>query len=208
MTLARAKTGIPHPRHMLLESDPELEFFPALHRYRFRDKWLVNSVTRVISDLTPEQQARIDATKDGPDGWAIRGNTVHGAMEQMLLYKAGVTKDGLIYDNKWAPWIDAMVDHWLWDGCSADAVELRLCDPRKSLGGSLDFVITDKRGHRVLGDVKTVKSESAVDTRKAASAQLVLKPVYRTHATCFWSQTLSWSSSQLFTDTASGTSGW
>ena len=156
----------------LLKPDPKIYFSPEIHRYSYDKTWLQHSVTQVLGDLTPEAKAQIEATKHGPDGWQIRGETIHRALEEFLLYKAGVRKDGLVYDEKWAPWIDGVLDHWLWEDCIVEAVELRLCDPEKSLGGSFDFLISNKAGELTIGDLKTVRTKKAVDTRKPATAQL------------------------------------
>ena len=44
------------------------------------------SPTQILSiDLDDEAKQRIAETKDGPDGWEIRGNTLHGCLEQYLL---------------------------------------------------------------------------------------------------------------------------
>jgi hypothetical protein len=52
------------------------------------------------------------------------------------------------------------------------AVEYRLCDGRKGVGGSFDFLLRSPKGKLVLGDLKTVGNETAVDRRKPATAQL------------------------------------
>ena len=156
----------------LLNSDSRLHFDEGKHRYAFSGKWLQHSVTQAISDLTQEAKAQIEATKHGPDGWEARGNAVHKAGEEFLLFKAGVRKEGLVYDERWEPWVSALVEHWLWEDCIVEAVELRLCDPRKSLGGSLDFIVSDKNGDVILGDIKSVRTLKAVDARKPATAQL------------------------------------
>lgn len=161
-----------NPQRPMLKSVPQLYFDEAKHRYAYRGTWLQNSVTRIISDLTPEAKAQIDATKGGPDGWEARGNAVHKALEQHLLFSAGVSKQGVVMDEKWSEWIDPLLDHWLWEGCVVEAVELRLCDESLSLGGSFDFLISDRDGRRVLGDLKTVRTKKAVDSRKSAAAQL------------------------------------
>ena len=162
----------PTPQRPMIESDPLIHFDEARHAYAYDGQWIQNSVTRVISDLTPEAKEVIEKTKGGPDGWEARGNAVHKACEQHLLFLAGETKQGLIIPDKWAEWIEPMVDHWLWEGCIVEAVELRLCDPEKSLGGSFDFLISDRDGNLVLGDLKTVRTKRAVDTRKPATSQL------------------------------------
>lgn len=156
----------------MIESDPLIHFDEARHAYAYDGTWLTTSVTRVISDLDDAARAQIAATKDGPDGWQIRGDTIHKALEQHLLFLAGETKQGLVIPEKWAEWIEPMVDHWLWDSAVVEAVELRLCDPSKSLGGSFDFLISDRDGNLVLGDLKTVRTKKAVDTRKSAASQL------------------------------------
>ena len=158
--------------NLMLESDPLITFHETIHRYQYGDHWMINSVTRVIDDLTAEARERIAATKDGPDGWEIRGNTVHAALEQHLLKLAGRDVAPIEFDERWTPWIEPMVNHWIWDGCTVEAVELRLCDPQKSLGGSLDFIIKDENGRRILADAKSVSSAKAVETRKPADQQL------------------------------------
>ncbi len=170
--MLRYYTQVVPPRNHVIESDPLIHFDEARHAYAYDGQWIQNSVTRVISDLTPEAKAQIEATKHGPDGWEARGNAIHKAAEEFLLYKAGVRKEGLIYDEKWEPWVSALVDHWLWEDCIVEAVELRLCDPSKNLGGSFDFLISDKNGDVILGDVKSVKTKRAVDSRKPATTQL------------------------------------
>ncbi len=156
----------------MLQSDPKIHFNEISHRYAYGGKWMINSVTGVIDDLKPEARERINATKDGPDGWSARGNAVHNALEKHLLGLAGKTKDGVVYDEKWGPWIEPLLSHWLWDDCIVEAVELRMCDPKKSLGGSLDFIISINDGSRILGDLKTVASFKAAEGRKPAKKQL------------------------------------
>jgi hypothetical protein len=156
----------------MLQPDPKIEFFDHTHKFRYNGKWMVHSVTRAINDLTPQALERIMATKDGPDGWAIRGNTVHNALEKHLLGLAGEAEYGFVYDEKWAPWIEPLLDHWLWEDCKVLGVEFKLCDPKKSLAGILDFLIVDKNGNTILGDLKTVKTSKNIDQRKSADKQL------------------------------------
>lgn len=156
----------------MLKSDPRIHFDESKHRYAFDNVWQHHSVTRIIDDLSDEARAQIEATKGGEDGWEARGNAVHAALEQFLLYRAGQTANGLVMNEKWADWIEPMVDHWLFEDCIVEAVELRLCDPQKSIAGSLDFIISDKNGDRILGDLKTVKTKAAADRRKPAEKQL------------------------------------
>ena len=65
----------------LLDPVPGLEFYPLIHRYRYKGEWLPYSVTQVIDhDLKPFLRAQFEKTKDGPDGWKARGDAVHKAV--------------------------------------------------------------------------------------------------------------------------------
>ena len=115
--------------------------------------------------MTPEKLAAIMRWKDGPDGWHARGTAVHKALETHL---AG---EGIIFDNRWAPWIDPLLDCELFQGAEVIATEYRLCDESKSLGGSFDFLLNTSHGI-VLGDLKTVKTKAAGKRREPATKQL------------------------------------
>jgi hypothetical protein len=157
---------LPVEKVQMLEPIEGLEFHEDIHRYRYRNDWMLHSVTGVLSfDMSPLVQARIDATRDGPDGWALRGLTIHNALEQHLLGAAEVNP------GRYEKWIDPLLDNWLVADTTPIAVEYRMCDPKISLGGSFDFLIEHK-GKKILGDLKTVSTASAVQTRKPANAQL------------------------------------
>jgi len=147
----------------MLDPIPGLTFDPDLHRYALNGQWLCTSVTKVVSDLTPQARAHIDATRHE---WEPRGNTCHAALESALL-----GHDGADYGD-YAEIIQPLLDHAIWQGCTVLAVEYRLCDQRKSLGGSFDFLIRTGKGKVVLGDLKTVGKAPAIDSRKPATAQL------------------------------------
>lgn len=115
--------------------------------------------------MTPEKHAAIMRYKDGPDGWAARGNACHKALETHL------SGEGIIFENRWAPWIDPLLDCKLFQGVEVIAIEHRLCDAKKSLGGSFDFLLNTPDGI-VLGDLKTVKTKAAGKRREAATSQL------------------------------------
>lgn len=69
-------------------------------------------------------------------------------------------------------WTDAIDDCWLLKESEPLAVEYRLCDARKGIGGSFDFLLRTSNGKVVLGDLKTVGSDSGINGRKPAVAQL------------------------------------
>lgn len=132
----------------------------------WKGDWLPRSVTQVLSsDMTPEKLAAIMRYKDGPDGWAARGEAIHAALETHL---AG---ESISFDNRWAPWVDALLDCELFHGAEVIATEYRLCDEGKGLGGSFDFLLNTRQGI-VLGDLKTVKTKAAGRKREPATRQL------------------------------------
>ena len=116
--------------------------------------------------MSAAKQAAINYYKDGPDGWAARGKALHKVLEDKL--KKGKTTE----DEKWQKWIDALNDCDLFEEAEILAVEYLLCDPRKSVGGSFDFLIKTKYGETILGDLKTSSTEKAAKRRDAANAQL------------------------------------
>ena len=146
----------------MLDPIPDLDFHAGLHRYRYKGRWLPFSVSRVINKTTPEQAAQFERTKHV---WAPRGNSVHAYCEAML------TKQELP-ETEYVEWTQALEDCWLLRDSEVLAVEYRLCDSRKGVGGSFDFLLRSPKGKVVLGDLKTVGNETAVDRRKPATAQL------------------------------------
>ena len=145
---------------------PELEFSEEAHKYRWDGQWLHLSPTQVLSyDLDDEAKQRIAETKEGPDGWEIRGNTLHNCLEQFLLGAADLNP------GAFAEWWTPLRSCWLWEDAKILGVELRMTD-KKRMGGSCDFLIQIPDGSIVLGDLKTVSSEKACKARKPATAQL------------------------------------
>ena len=150
----------------MLPPIPDLEFNAAAHRYRYKGEWLPHSVTQIASPKTPLEMERINATKDGPDGWAARGNAVHEALEKHVLGK------GVVYDTRWGDWVNPLCDHWLFQGHKVLATEHALVSPKWRVAGSFDGLIETAKGSLVLYDLKTVSSAKAAKTREAARAQL------------------------------------
>jgi len=160
----------------MLDSVPGLEFFPIPHRYRYMGQWVPHSVTQVLGfDMSPSKRQAIDRTKDGPDGWEIRGNTCHKALDQYLGSMKLQNGHGVIYEDRWADWIDPLLDHPIFKGVEVLATEYAVYDKHKNCAGSFDFLLRttssdDKR--IILGDLKTVSSKKALAARKPADAQL------------------------------------
>lgn len=142
------------------------------HRYCFRGDWLPFSVTGIVSDLSPAARKQIERTKDGPDGWEIRGASIHAILEQQLLGIASGGLTGVMFEERWAKWAEPLLDHWLFRDCRVLAAEYQLCDPLKRVGGCVDFIVRTAQGQTILGDLKTVSSAAALKSRKPATAQL------------------------------------
>jgi hypothetical protein len=145
---------------------------PKTHRYCLRGDWLPFSVTGIVSGLSAKAREQIERTKDGPDGWAIRGSSIHEILERYLLGIASDGLQGVIYDDRWSQWAEPLLDHWLFRDCTVLAVEMALCDPLKRVGGSFDFFVRTAEGQTILGDLKTVTTAAALKSRKSATAQL------------------------------------
>ena len=146
----------------MLDPIPHLEFFEDLHRYRYEGRWLPFSVSRIASPASPEAAKRFAETRHL---WEPRGNTVHAYCEAMLTGREKKAGD-------YAEWTDPLEECWLLRESEPIAVEYRLCDARKGIGGSFDFLVKSPNGKLVLGDLKTVGSDSAVSQRQPAKAQL------------------------------------
>jgi hypothetical protein len=146
----------------LLKPISGLQFNSDLHRYRYNGRWLPFSVSRITNRTTPEQEAQFERTKHI---WAPRGTTIHAFCEAMLLGEE-------LPETDYTAWTDELQECWLLRDSDALAVEYRLCDARKGVGGSFDFLLRTSNGKIVLGDLKTVGSNSGVTQRKPATAQL------------------------------------
>jgi hypothetical protein len=150
----------------------DLEFDEKAHRYCYRGDWFPWSSTGIVSDLSPAAKRKIEATREGPDGWEIRGNSVHSILEQYLLGIASGGESGVMYEARWEPWAEPLLTHWLFQGCTVLGCEYRMCDPLKRVGGSGDFLIRLASGLVIFGDLKSVGNAAALKSRKPATAQL------------------------------------
>jgi len=142
------------------------------HRYCFHGDWFPFSVTGIVSELSPYARQQIERTKDGPDGWALRGTSVHKILERHLLDIAAGRPQEPLSDDRWREWADPLMGHWLFKDCTVLAVEYQVVDQHKRVAGSFDFLVRTKQGSVVLGDLKTVSSAAGLKNRKPATEQL------------------------------------
>ena len=155
----------------MLDPIPELSFDKKRHLYSYKGEWLAHSVSSVTDvDITPQQRAGFKKYKHGPDGWAIRGDTIHDCLDKHL------RGEPQIYDEKWSPWVETLLEDDLFKNVNLMASEYSLClrNSSHSMGGTFDFLISyaDDPTFLILGDLKTVSSKKAVSSRKAATIQL------------------------------------
>jgi len=131
-------------------------FNEAAHVYRWEPtgEILARSVTGVTGwDDPPEKRIRIEATREK---WEPRGNACHSALEQF--FKTGIkTKD----TGPYADFINPLLNKVFWNDFQPLLVEGRLCDLKKSVGGSCDVLGLDGDGRLVLMDLKTKAANRA-----------------------------------------------
>ena len=109
------------------------------------------SVTGILSvNKTAAQLANIERHKSS---WAPRGTHVHAALEHKL---RGLPFD---LDPVYAEWTAPLLAHPFWETFQPLAVEYRVCDLKRGIGGSLDALGVDGfTGRTVLLDLKSQSS--------------------------------------------------
>ena len=109
------------------------------------------SVTGILSvNKTAAQLANIERYKSS---WAPRGTSVHAALEHKL---RDLPFD---LDPAYAEWTAPLLAHPFWETFQPLAVEYRVCDLKRGIGGSLDALGVDGfTGRTVLLDLKSQSS--------------------------------------------------
>lgn len=131
-----------------------IEFNEEAHTYRWLPTGEVmgTSVTQVLSiNKTAAQLANIEKHKAS---WAPRGIHVHAAIEHKL--------KGLPFELEfaYAAWTEPLLNHWFWDTFEPIAIEYRMCDLHRGIGGSCDMLGLDGlTGKLVLADIKSQSSD-------------------------------------------------
>ena len=130
--------------------DLPIAFNEELHQYRWlpTNEVMGTSVTQVVSvNKTAAQLANIEKHKAT---WEPRGIHVHAALEHKL--------KGLPFevDPTYGAWVYPLVDHWFWETFEPIAIEHRMVNLRRGIGGSCDALGRDGlTGKIVLLDLKT-----------------------------------------------------
>ena len=130
-----------------------IEFDEESHSYRWLPTGEVMgvSVTGILSvNKTATQLANIEKHKAT---WQPRGTHVHASLEHKL--------KGLPFevDPAYAEWVTPMLAHPFWETFEPIAIEYRMCDLRRGIGGSCDALGYDHFAEKlVLLDLKSQSS--------------------------------------------------
>ena len=148
---------------------PNLQFHPLIHRYKYKDRWVPFSVSRIKGyDDPPEKLQRIAETKHI---WLERGNQVHAALEAFLI------GDALPTNSPYEEWITPLLMHPLLDGqWKCIASEHRMVDRSCFYAGTLDCLFTNGKSFKLV-DLKTQSRKNAApystDVQLGAYCQLL-----------------------------------
>lgn len=130
-----------------------IAFDPVSHSYTWTPtgQRLTQSVTGILRASKPKSALRtFEKTKHI---WAPRGTFVHSCLEQFL---SGVAYDELI-NSPYDDWVVPLLNYPLWEQFEPLALEYRVCDLQRNIGGSLDVLGFDHLTDRVvLLDLKTM----------------------------------------------------
>jgi len=137
-----------------------IQFLQDQHKYLWTPTGQVMafSITSVVNTKTNAQMARINETKNGPMGWAYTGTYLHHCMETFLT----TGKPPLDLEPWAAEYVLPAINNPIWDNFSLLAAEYRVCDLRRSIGGSFDALLQSKKtGRTLLLDFKSQRSIKA-----------------------------------------------
>ena len=130
-----------------------IDFDAAAHSYTWRPtgQRLTQSVTGILRCSKSRQTlTTFERTKHI---WAPRGTFVHSCLEQFL---QGIPPEEL-YGSDYDAWVRPLLNYPLWEHLEPLALEYRVCDLRRNIGGSLDVLGYDHLTDRVvLLDLKTL----------------------------------------------------
>ena len=119
------------------------------------------SISGVVKPLSPEQREWLQANSH----YAERGTAIHLSLEQFLRGQQVTDLETYRLD-----WIWTLHNSW-WDDIEILALERRLADPKRSIGGSFDGLIK-KDGKTCLFDLKTKSAENSKREKPFASSGL------------------------------------
>jgi hypothetical protein len=180
----------------LLDTLEELPiaFDEERHEYRWvpTGEIMSTSVTRVCSASKDARAlANIERTRSV---WEPRGKHVHAVLESHLNGEHGPYEDWADdYDGPYPEYCKPMLAHPLWEYFQPIAIEYRVCDLKRNIGGSLDALGWDHLTDRmVLLDLKSQRTKNEYDTSSQLGAYLSMlidhKRVLVDECITFWAR--------------------
>ena len=144
----------------MLEPLP-IEFNEELHQYTWSPtgEIMLWSISGVVKPLSPKQRAWLEKNSHH----AERGTAIHKSLEEFLSGQQVTDLEG------YSDWTDHLLHHSWWDDIEILALEHRLADPARSIGGSFDGLIK-KDGKVCIYDLKSKQHENS--RREKPLAQL------------------------------------
>ena len=140
-----------------------IEFNEELHQYTWSPtgETMLWSISGVVKPLSPEQREWLEKNSH----YAERGTAIHKSLERFLSIGLPSSEVQGVYSD----WLGPLVNNSWWDDIEILALEHRLADPKRSIGGSFDGLIK-KDGKVCIYDLKTKQHESS--RREKPLAQL------------------------------------
>jgi hypothetical protein len=123
------------------------------------------SVTGVLGVLKSDYaMERIEATREV---WEPRGNSVHRALELMMLTTKGAPRTieqvrhdiaelGALAIGDYSEWVHPLLDHDRWSQLQIIASERPTCCLKRKVAGTFDVAYIDEDGRRILADLKSL----------------------------------------------------
>ena len=138
-----------------------IAFDEAAHQYTWEPtgETMLWSISGVVKPLSPEQRAWLEKNHF----YADRGTAIHKSLEEFLSGQQVTDLEG------YSDWTDHLLHHSWWDDIEILALEHRLADPARSIGGSFDGLIK-RDGKTCIFDLKTKQAENS--RREKPLAQL------------------------------------
>ena len=138
-----------------------ITFDEAAHTYTWdpTGEQMLWSISGVVKPLSPEQREWLEKNSH----YAERGTAIHKSLEEFLSGQQVTDLEG------YSDWTDHLLHHSWWDDIEILALEHRLADPARSIGGSFDGLIK-KDGKVCIYDLKSKQHETS--RREKPLAQL------------------------------------
>ena len=120
----------------LLDAVPGLEFFPLVQPNTGSTG---NGCHTTSAPCCPSICHPLNGLQSSAQKMALMAGLRGGRTIHRVLCDEFLQGHGSVYDEKWAPWIEPLLEHPLFKGVETLATEYAVCDKIKRVGGSFDF---------------------------------------------------------------------